>query len=63
MPGRLVHFELPADDTKRAMEFWGGLFGWKFSGWGEYACAWDSEGKPFSLFQTDESIAAAGESG
>jgi predicted enzyme related to lactoylglutathione lyase len=23
MPGSLVHFELPADDTKRATEFYG----------------------------------------
>lgn len=37
MTGRLVHFELPAEDTKRAMEFWGNLFGWKFAGWGEDA--------------------------
>jgi uncharacterized protein len=35
--GRLVHFELPAEDTKRAMTFWGGLFGWEFSGWGDDA--------------------------
>jgi predicted enzyme related to lactoylglutathione lyase len=120
MPGRLVHFELPADDTKRAMGFWGQLFGWSFSGWGDdapveynmtqaggepggaiypsqggergpivyydtddidaavarvnelggraeskqpipqiggFARAWDTEGNPFSLFQSDESVA------
>lgn len=33
MAGRLVHFELPAADTGRAREFWGGLFGWEFSSW------------------------------
>ncbi len=33
MAGRLVHFELPADDTKRALAFYGDLFGWQFSGW------------------------------
>ncbi|HEV8602214.1 MAG TPA: VOC family protein [Gaiellaceae bacterium] len=32
MKGKLVHVELPADDTKRAMEFWGELCGWKFQG-------------------------------
>ena len=32
MPGRPVHFEIPADDTGRAREFWGSLFGWEFSG-------------------------------
>jgi predicted enzyme related to lactoylglutathione lyase len=30
MPGQLVHFEIPADDTAEAREFWGSLFGWKF---------------------------------
>ncbi len=32
MKGKLVHVELPADDTKRAMKFWGELCGWKFQG-------------------------------
>jgi predicted enzyme related to lactoylglutathione lyase len=27
---RIVHFEIPADDTGRAREFWGGLFGYEF---------------------------------
>src|SRR5207245_10138616 len=30
MPGRIVHFEIPADDTAKGREFWGALFGWKF---------------------------------
>jgi uncharacterized protein len=30
MAGQIVHFELPADDTQKAQEFWGSLFGWKF---------------------------------
>jgi predicted enzyme related to lactoylglutathione lyase len=30
MPGSIVHIEIPADDTGRAREFWGGLFGWQF---------------------------------
>jgi len=34
MPGSLVHFELPADDTKRATEFYSSLFGWTFETWG-----------------------------
>ncbi len=33
MTGNVVHFELPAADAGRAKEFWGGLFGWTFSGW------------------------------
>ena len=30
MPGEIVHIEIPADDTGKAREFWGGLFGWEF---------------------------------
>ena len=30
MPGRLVHFELPARDTERAKTFYTALFGWQF---------------------------------
>jgi uncharacterized protein len=30
MPGKLVHFELPAQDTDRAKKFWSGVFGWDF---------------------------------
>jgi predicted enzyme related to lactoylglutathione lyase len=28
MPGKIVHFELPAVDADRASGFWNGLFGW-----------------------------------
>jgi predicted enzyme related to lactoylglutathione lyase len=30
MPGQLVHFEIPADDTAQARAFWEALFGWQF---------------------------------
>ena len=30
MAGQMVHLEIPAGDTGRAREFWGGLFGWEF---------------------------------
>jgi predicted enzyme related to lactoylglutathione lyase len=30
MSGKIVHFEVPADDTVRSREFWGSLFGWQF---------------------------------
>ena len=33
MAGKLVHFEFPAEDAKRAQKFWGSLFGWKFRDW------------------------------
>jgi predicted enzyme related to lactoylglutathione lyase len=26
----MVHIEIPADDTQKAIAFWGGLFGWDF---------------------------------
>ena len=30
MAGKPVHFEIPAQDTTRAREFYGNLFGWQF---------------------------------
>jgi uncharacterized protein len=30
MAGKMVHVEIPAGDTSKAREFWGGLFGWQF---------------------------------
>jgi predicted enzyme related to lactoylglutathione lyase len=33
MKGKLVHIELPADDTGRAKQFWGQLAGWEFKTW------------------------------
>jgi len=30
MAGRLVYFEVPADDTQRAKDFYAELFGWRF---------------------------------
>ena len=30
MPGQMVHLEIPAGDTSKAKEFWGGLFGWQW---------------------------------
>jgi uncharacterized protein len=31
---RITHFEIPAEDTKRASEFYREVFGWKFTSWG-----------------------------
>jgi predicted enzyme related to lactoylglutathione lyase len=28
--GQMVHVEIPAGDTTKAREFWGGLFGWQW---------------------------------
>jgi predicted enzyme related to lactoylglutathione lyase len=30
VPGQVVHLEIPADDTAKALAFWGSLFGWQF---------------------------------
>jgi predicted enzyme related to lactoylglutathione lyase len=30
MTGQIVHFEIPADDTAKGLQFWGSLFGWQF---------------------------------
>ena len=30
---RVVHFEIHAENPERALEFYGGLFGWKFTKW------------------------------
>ncbi len=30
MAGKPVHFEIPAQDTGKATDFWGSLFGWQF---------------------------------
>ncbi len=30
MPTRIVHFEIPVDDTEQGRRFWGSLFGWEF---------------------------------
>jgi predicted enzyme related to lactoylglutathione lyase len=30
MAGQMVHLEIPAGNTGKALEFWGGLFGWEF---------------------------------
>ena len=121
MPSKLVHFEIPAEDTARAREFWGSLFGHEYRSWdgpveyhmfegepggglypaqagerglivyfgtddirasiarvrelggtvdgdaepipgiGWYARCVDTEGNPFSLFQSDESVPAPDE--
>jgi predicted enzyme related to lactoylglutathione lyase len=31
MAGRLVHFEIPAQDDERATQFYGSLFGWQWN--------------------------------
>jgi predicted enzyme related to lactoylglutathione lyase len=57
MAGKLVHFEVPADDTTRAREFYNGLFGWSFQtmeGPVEYHMAQVSEGLGAGLHRADQ---------
>jgi uncharacterized protein len=35
MAGEIVHVEIPADDTQKGRDFWGGLFGWEFQAFPE----------------------------
>jgi uncharacterized protein len=45
--GKIVHVEIPADDTQRAMKFWGGIAGWNFKNYAE-----DAEGAPeYNMFE------------
>jgi predicted enzyme related to lactoylglutathione lyase len=46
----MVHVEIPAGDTGKAREFWGGLFGWQFQA---FAVCNDNAGNEFGLWQND----------
>ncbi|QAY71982.1 VOC family protein [Agromyces protaetiae] len=35
MANLVVHFEIPASDPERLVQFYGDLFGWTFTRWGE----------------------------
>jgi predicted enzyme related to lactoylglutathione lyase len=37
---RVIHFEINADDPKRAVEFYEKVFGWKIGKWGGPAAYW-----------------------
>jgi uncharacterized protein len=52
MAGQMVHLEIPAGDTAKARDFWGGLFGWEFQ---EY------EGSPteYHMARIDDSSGSA----
>jgi predicted enzyme related to lactoylglutathione lyase len=52
MPNRVVHFEIPADDTERAKSFYSDAFGWQISSWPDHdymlvgTVATDQNGQP-----------------
>jgi uncharacterized protein len=35
MAGKVVHVEVPAEDSAKAKDFYGSLFGWQFQSYGE----------------------------
>ena len=51
MAGQMVHVEIPAGNTAKAKEFWGGLFGWQFRAF---------EGSPTEYHMTQFSDAQGG---
>ncbi|HSI98244.1 MAG TPA: VOC family protein [Gaiellaceae bacterium] len=56
MAGQMVHLEIPAGDTAKAREFWGGLFGWEFQqfpGPGEYFMTRFSETQGGAIMSAD----------
>jgi uncharacterized protein len=60
MPGKLVHFELPAQDAARARGFWGGVFGWEFKDSGmpdmDYQMVQTSAEQGGAVFPSDGSV-------
>jgi uncharacterized protein len=58
MASQLAHFAIHADDLDRARKFYGGVFGWKFQGYGgpmtDFCQITDGSGKllaPFGAIQ------------
>jgi uncharacterized protein len=57
MAGKLVHFEVPANDTSRALGFYGPLFGWSFQdmpGPVEYHMTQVSDGMGGAIHRADQ---------
>jgi predicted enzyme related to lactoylglutathione lyase len=57
MAGKLVHFEVPADDTSRALDFYNQMFGWSFQpmeGPIEYHMTQVSEGLGGAIHRADQ---------
>ena len=58
MPGKLVHFEIGAEDIDRAESFWSSVFGWEFSRDQmpgiDYRLARTDEHQGGGLYQSDE---------
>jgi uncharacterized protein len=63
MAGRLVHFEIQAEDPDRAQGFYEQVFGWSFQDSGipgmDYRLVQTGENQGGGLFQSDESVTPA----
>jgi uncharacterized protein len=60
MAGQMVHLEIPAGETAKAREFWGGLFGWEFQAFegslSEYHMTRFSENQGGAIMERDGSV-------
>ena len=58
MAGKLVHFEVPAQNGDRARSFWSGVFGWKFQDAGmpdlDYNMVRTGEDQGGAVYTSDE---------
>jgi predicted enzyme related to lactoylglutathione lyase len=57
MATRIVHIEIRADDTAKAKEFWGSLFGWQFEAYpgpSEYHMARIDENSGAAIMSADD---------
>jgi predicted enzyme related to lactoylglutathione lyase len=52
MAGRMVHVEIPVDDTAKGRAFWGGLFGYEFQ-------AFEGAPSEYHMFRTSEDTGGA----
>ena len=43
---RVIHFEIHAEDPQRAIRFYSGLFGWRFTKWNDQVAYWAIETGP-----------------
>jgi predicted enzyme related to lactoylglutathione lyase len=47
---RVIHFEIPAENTERCSKFWQDVFGWEFS-------KWEGGDEPYYLVMTGDKAA------
>jgi predicted enzyme related to lactoylglutathione lyase len=63
MPGKIIHFELPAHDDERGKAFWSALFGWEFADAGMPGMNYwmtQAGGEPAGALYASQDLAAQG---